>query len=85
MMREFRRKNEAFKAQSLTGIQILTKIGDARDTSSMARTQGPHFHALLPDDPSAAAVVRTPQPSHKGDRGMLRRHFASSGRAARRP
>jgi hypothetical protein len=55
------------------------------DTSSIARTQGPHFHALLPEDPSAAATVRTPQPSHSGERGMVRRHLASSWRDALRP
>ena len=51
----------------------------------MARTHGPHFHALLPDEPSAAAIVRTPQPSQSGERGIVSRHLASSGRDALRP
>ena len=55
------------------------------ETSSMARTHGPHFHALLPEETSAPGTVRTPQPSQRSERGMESFHFASIGREARRP
>lgn len=62
-----------------------SSLGGENLTSSMALTHGPHFHALLLEEPSAAGTVRTPQPSHRGARGMASLHFASSGREARRP